>query len=130
MLDRYNQVPENAKTHLLQLRNVILDVAESIDSGEVEESLKWGEPSFHLAGGSPIRIDWKEKTPDHYYLYFNCNSKLVTTFRELYSQSLQFEGNRAIVLTLGQPIPHEELQHCLRLAFTYHQIKHLPLLGA
>lgn len=130
MLDRYNQVPEEAKAHLLALREVILSVAESMEKIEVEESLKWGEPSFHVKGGSPIRIDWKEKTPDRYYLYFNCNTKLVETFRELYRDIFHFEGNRAMVFTLGQAIPMIELKHCLRLAFNYHQIKHLPLLGA
>jgi hypothetical protein len=82
-----------------------------------------------VKGGSTVRFDWKERTPQHYFIFFNCKTKLVDTFRELYSDDLEFEGNRAIVLTLSDPIPRAILQHCIELSLTYKSIKHLPLLG-
>ena len=97
--------------------------------GKLEESLKWWEPSYSAHSGSPVRMDWKQKSPDHYYLFFNCQTKLVDTFRELYGEKLEFEGNRAIVLTLSEPVPEAVIKSCLTLALTYQQRKDLPLLG-
>ncbi|GLQ33581.1 DUF1801 domain-containing protein [Litoribrevibacter albus] len=127
IFDRY---PAHVRPCLLRLRSLILDIAESVNLGKVEEALKWGEPSFQVKSGSPIRMDWKEKTPDQYYLFFHCQTKLVDTFRELYSNSLPFEGNRAIVLDVNKDLPEDIIRHCLTLAMQYKRIKHLPLLGA
>lgn len=126
-LDRY---PAHIQPRISQLRSLILDIAESLNLGKVEETLKWGELSFNVKDGSPIRMDWKEKTPDHYYLFFHCQTKLVDTFRELYSDSLRFAGNRAIVLAVNNDLPEDIIRHCLTLAMRYKRIKHLPLLGA
>lgn len=126
----FDTYPENARARLMQLRAFIYELAEQLTSDTVEESLKWGEPSYRVKSGSPIRMDWKQKTPDHYYLFFHCQTKLVDTFRELYGEQLRFEGNRAIVLSLTQPLPEAPIRHCLTLALTYQQRKHLPLLGA
>lgn len=126
-LDSY---PENARKRLIELRDLILQLSSSLSLGEVEESLKWGELSFKVKTGSPVRIDWKLKFPDHYYLFFHCQTKLIDTFRELHGDVLDFQGNRAIVLNLTEPLPQPEISHCLKLALTYQQRKHLPLLGA
>ncbi|KAF7764891.1 hypothetical protein PCIT_b0988 [Pseudoalteromonas citrea] len=127
---RFDEYPKEAKARLVALRHLILTVATSLELDEVEESLKWGEPSYSVKTGSPIRLDWKSKSPEHYYLFFNCKTKLVDTFRELHGDSLDFQGNRAIQLTLSNPLPELVLTHCIELALTYQQRKHLPLLGA
>ena len=127
--DRFEEYPENARVRLVELRELILKISLDLQLGEVEESLKWGEPSYSVKTGSPIRIDWKLKTPNNYYLYFHCQTKLVDTFRELHGDVLRFQGNRAIELRLSDPLPEPEIKHCLELALTYHQRKHLPLLG-
>ncbi|UXI00084.1 DUF1801 domain-containing protein [Photobacterium sp. TY1-4] len=127
---RFNDYPAAVQLLLENLRALIYQIAEEYALGEVEETLKWGEPSYTVTAGSPVRIDWKLKTPHHYYLFFNCQTKLVDTFRELYGESLVFQGNRAIVLSLSEPLPEQAIRHCLQLAMTYHKIKHQPLLGA
>lgn len=127
---RFSEYPENARSRLKELRGLIFSIAEELELGDIEESLKWGEPSYDVKTGSPLRIDWKQKSPTHYFLYFNCQTKLVDTYRELYSGELDFQGNRAIVLSLSDPLPEEAIKHCIRLALTYQQRKHLPLLGA
>ncbi|CAH9049975.1 hypothetical protein PSECIP111951_00091 [Pseudoalteromonas holothuriae] len=127
---KFENYPASVRPALDELRAIILDVAKDIGAGAVEESLKWGEPNYRVKSGSPIRIDWKLKSPDNYYLFFNCNTKLVDTFRQIYSGLLQFEGNRAIVLKLNHPLPIHAIKHCIELALTYHKVKHLPLLGA
>ncbi|KOO13223.1 hypothetical protein AKJ18_19660 [Vibrio xuii] len=128
--NRFDEYPENARVRLEELRSLILKVSSDLDLGKVEESLKWGEPSYSVAAGSPVRIDWKLKSPNNYYVFFNCQTKLVDTFRELHGDVLKFQGNRAIVLSLSEPLPASELKHCLELALTYQQRKKLPLLGA
>ena len=128
--ERFDQYPENARIRLEELRNLVFQVASELELGEVDETLKWGEPSYSVKTGSPIRMDWKLKSPNNYYLFFNCQTKLVDTFQELYGDELVFQGNRAIVLPLSKPLPETVIKSCLELALTYQQRKNLPLLGA
>ncbi|MGR5498178.1 DUF1801 domain-containing protein [Vibrio diabolicus] len=127
--DRFDEYPDNARVRLEELRNLVFQVASELELGEVDETLKWGEPSYSVKTGSPLRMDWKLKSPNNYYLFFNCQTKLVDTFRELYGDELVFQGNRAIVLTLSKPLPETVIKSCLELALSYHQRKNLPLLG-
>lgn len=128
--DLFKAYPKNVQAKMYTLRQLIFDTAKKTVDGEIEESIKWGEPSYAVKGGSPIRIDWKSKCPDQFAMYFNCKTKLVDTFREMYGDSLKFEGNRAIILMAQQAIPKNELGHCIQLALTKHKRKNLPLLGA
>ncbi|AXX59608.1 hypothetical protein CGH94_25160 [Vibrio parahaemolyticus] len=127
--DHFDEYPDNARVRLEELRNLVFQVASELELGEVDETLKWGEPSYSVKTGSPLRMDWKLKSPNSYYLFFNCQTKLIDTFRELYSDELVFQGNRAIVLSLSKPLPETVIKSCLELALTYHQRKNLPLLG-
>jgi len=127
---KFDSYPEHIKPHVLYLRELVFSIAEDLDTGKVEESLKWGEPSYQVKGGSPVRMAWKEKYPNQYFLFFHCQTKLVDTFRELYWDTLEFEGNRAIVLQTDKKLPKAVIKHCLEIAMNYKSIKHLPLLGA
>ena len=109
---------------------MIFQVADAYEMGNVTETLKWGEPSFSVKGGSPIRLDWKAKHPDVVGLYFNCNTSLVETFRELFGSTFRYEKNRAILLPLQGRLPQAELKQCIGLALRYQALKKLPLLGA
>ncbi|EGR2558748.1 DUF1801 domain-containing protein [Vibrio alginolyticus] len=127
---RFDEYPENVRLRLEELRNLVFQIASELDLGEIDESLKWGEPSYSVKTGSPLRMDWKLKSPNNYYLFFNCQTKLVDTFRELYGAELEFQGNRAIVLSLSKQLPETAIKSCLELALSYQQRKSLPLLGA
>ncbi|GAJ70561.1 hypothetical protein JCM18904_1285 [Vibrio sp. JCM 18904] len=131
MKARFDEYPKHVRIRIEELRNIVLTIASELKlGGEVEESLKWGGgPSYSVKTGSPVRMDWKQKTPSRYYLFFNCQTKLVDTFRELYSDSLEFQGNRAIILSLSAPLPEASIKTCLELALTYQKRKNLPLLG-
>ncbi|MBQ4864166.1 DUF1801 domain-containing protein [Pseudoalteromonas sp. MMG013] len=128
--DKFNAYPDDICLKLTYLRRLIVNTATELSAGVLEETLKWGEPSFKVKSGTAIRLDWKNTSPDSYFLFFNCNTKLVDTFRQLYPNELQYQGNRAIVLNRSQAIPEQAITHCIKLALTYHKIKHLPLLGA
>ncbi|MEP1743750.1 MAG: DUF1801 domain-containing protein [Kangiellaceae bacterium] len=123
------EYPADAKAKIEELRAIIYNIASEQNLGEVTESLKWGEPSYSVAGGSPIRIDWKPRAPHSVSLYFNCKTKLVETFREIYKDSFQFIGNRELRLKNEGALRSAELSHCIQLALTYHKVKSLPLLG-
>ncbi len=126
----FENYPKQIRKKLMFLRQLVLETAlETKDVGTVEETLKWGEPSYVTKGGSTVRIDWKDASPHQYAMYFNCQTRLVDTFKELYRDKLKFEGNRAIVFDEEDEIPIDTLKHCISLSLTYHNRKHLPMLG-
>ncbi|CAM9917844.1 unnamed protein product [Chrysoparadoxa australica] len=132
--EKVNQLLSGYPTHvsnrLYELIAFIEDTANEMGIQKLVETTKWGEPSYLTKKGSTIRLDWKPKTPDHYYLYFICSTELVSTFRIIFGDELNFEDNRAIRLSLDEPIPNSQLKRCLSLALNYHKVKHLHLLGA
>ena len=126
----FDNYPDHVRDKMTHLRNFILETASEIEGiTTIEETLKWGEPSYLTKKGSTIRIDWKKKKPDQYAIYFNCSSRLVETFRMVYKDTFEFEGNRAIVFQLNDVLPKDELKKCLTAGLTYHKVKQLPLLG-
>lgn len=126
----FERYPEPMRQKLMRLRQLIIDTALDCNNTEtLEETLKWGEPSYLIKGGSTIRVDWKHSAPEQYALYFHCKTKLVDTFKELYGNILKFDGNRAIVFHQNDEIPLEQVKHCILLSLTYHNRKHLPMLG-
>lgn len=126
---KISHYPDAAEARLLEIRQLIFKAAKRDEITDLTETLKWGEPSYTCQSGSTTRMDWKAKNPDVVYLFFHCQTKLVETFRELFSDELTFEGNRAIVLTIDNDIPEDILSQCISMALRYHRIKHLPLLG-
>ena len=127
----FDGYPEHMRKKMMRLRQLVLDTTletEGVDA--LEETLKWGEPSYLTKGGSTLRIAWKDRAPDQYAIYFNCNTSLVDTFKEVYGDVFTFEGNRAIVFGETDELPVDALKQRISLALTYHHVKHLPLLGA
>ena len=123
--------PEPMRKKMMRLRQLVLDTASETEGvDKLEETLKWGEPSYLTKGGSTLRMDWKDRALHEYAMYFNCNTSLVNTFKELYEDVFTFVGNRAIVFGETDGLPMDELEHCISLALRYHRLKHLPLLGA
>lgn len=127
----FKNYPLAVKQQMLHLRELVLNTASEIEGLEkLEETLKWGEPSYVTKFGSTIRIDWKEKNSKQYAMYFKCTSQLVPTFKLIFKDKFNFEKNRAILFNLNEEIPETELKQCIKMALTYHKIKQLPLLGA
>ncbi len=116
-----------ARQKLLALRKLIFRTAARTPGvGELQETLKWGQPSYltsETKSGSTVRIDAIKDDPNHVAVYFHCQTNLVSTFRDMYGDALSFEGNRAIILDTRQKLPEKELRHCLAHALTYHLAK-------
>jgi hypothetical protein len=126
----FENYPDFVRDKMQKLRELVVETAEETAGvSDLEETLKWGEPSFVSKYGSTLRMDWKEKTPNQYAMYFQCTSRLVDTFRLVFDNIFQYEGNRAIVFQLNQKIPIDELKECIRASLIYHKVKHLKTLG-
>ena len=126
----YSSYPSLHREKLLLVRTLIFDIAKQTPVvGEIEETLKWGEPAYQTRTGSTIRMDWKEKRPNHYSMYFTCSTILVESFRIKYGDLFQYEGKRAIHFPLNSDIPILETKACIRAALLYKKLRHKPLLG-
>ena len=132
---KFNSYPPTIRQKMLALRTLIRDVAAAHSLGgsspsatgeasslleTLKETLKWGEPSYRVKGGSPIRIDWKEKAADRYAMYVPCQTTLVETFRELYADTFIYEGTRALIFPVDKDLDEEALKHCIAIAHRYH----------
>lgn len=121
---KFSSYPDRVKPKMQRLRNLIFEVAQATEGvGELEETLKWGEPAYlpsKTKSGTTIRIDWKPRNPDQIGMYVSCNTSLIGTFRTLFEDELGFEGNRAIVFPVDKPIPRKPLMICIQMALRYH----------
>lgn len=118
----YRAFPEHAREKLLDLRNLVFDTEKTTPgAGPITEELKWGQPSFVTLGrhGSTFRLGALDEGPATHALYFLCQTTLVGTFRELYSDTLDFKDNRAVLFMKGRDYPREAIAHCMALAMTY-----------
>ena len=120
----FEAYPTQVRKQMLSLRELILTTAASTEGvGEIEEALKWGEPAYLTSrskSGSTIRIDWKKARPAECAMYFNCQTRLIETFRTLFPQEFKFEGNRALVFNIGSRVPKEAVAFCVSAALTFH----------
>jgi hypothetical protein len=123
----FNHYPPTARRKLMTLRELIFQTAASTTGvGEIEETLKWGEPAYLTTkskSGSTIRIDWKQSNPSHYAMYFHCQTNLVETFRTLFPEEFVFEGNRAIVFDISEDPATDSVSFCIAAALSYHRNK-------
>jgi Domain of unknown function (DU1801) len=121
----FRSYPPEIRRKVLALRKIIFEVANNTPGvGELEETLKWGEPAYMTAkskSGSTIRLGWKKSDPAQYAIYFNCQTNLVESFRALFRSEFSFAGNRAIVFDVGDLIPKDALCVCIAAALTYHR---------
>ncbi len=118
--------PAGLRTRLMALRELVFDTAAGTPGvGPLDETLKWGQPSYLAAesgSGTTVRLD-RLKNRDGYAIYFHCQSGLVDQFRTMYPDTFAYEGKRAIVFETGTRVPVRALRHCLALALTHHARK-------
>lgn len=120
----FDACPEDLRADLLALRELVFEAAlETPSIGPLVETLKWGEPAYLPARpktGTTVRINRLKGASGRTAVFFHCQTTLVSTFRELYPDRFEFDGNRAIILRSGRCLPRRELKHCIALALTYH----------
>lgn len=109
-----------ARAHMLTLRDLIFDIASELPVGAVEESLKWGQPSYATSdtkSGTPIRLA-VTKDGDVAVLT-HCQTTVMSDFRALAPPDMRFDGNRALHLSPADPIPLGAIAPLIRAALTY-----------
>ena len=131
----FDSYPKEMQNKIKHLRKLILETASDIEEnskiqsiGNVEETLKWGEPSYLTSqskSGSTIRIAWKKVNSDKYSIFFKCTANLVPIFKEKYPDTFDYGGNRSLSFSLSDAIPETELKQCIAMALTYHRNKNL-----
>jgi hypothetical protein len=119
----FGAMPIPVRDKLAQIRTMILSIADETPRvGPITETLKWGEPAYLTEvtqSGTTLRLGWPKAHPDHAAIYFNCKTTLVSTFREIFPDSLDFVGNRAVLVPLDGPLPEQALALCISMALTY-----------
>lgn len=120
----YQRYPQWAQEKLLSIRHQLFQLAQEHDDiGEIQETLKWGEPSYLTIKpktGSTVRLAWHQHKPDVVGIYFNCKTSLIAQIEAVYGASLDYEGNRAILFSRTTDLPLKWIKHCLLMALTYH----------
>ncbi len=123
----YKSYPREIRDRLYELRELVLEVAAEDELiGPLEETLKWGEPAYLTSAtrsGSTIRLAPVRGRDDKVALFFNCQTDLVSTFRDQFGELFEFEGNRAVILDVDGELPVEAVSSCVRSALTYHARK-------
>ncbi|PJZ46968.1 DUF1801 domain-containing protein [Leptospira brenneri] len=108
----------------MEIRTWIYELSESDDRiGELEECLKWGEPSFltpKTKSGSTIRIGKVDNS--EFALYFNCKTSIAKEIA-LEFPELKCDGKRALYFEAKKKLPKAKVIICLKKALLYHQRK-------
>ncbi len=130
----FTSYPEQVRAGLLALRELIMETADATDGvGAIEETLKWGQPSYltsETGSGSTIRVaPAGARSGFDYAMYFICSTSLVNVFESLFGDAFNYEGNRALMFSLVDEVPVDELRQCVRMALTYHKAEVGPVGG-
>lgn len=114
--DAYAPIQRKA---LLELRELVFETGNELQKvGEIEEALKWSQPSFITKTGSTIRID-KIKDSEDVAIYFICTTHLVDKFSDIYPNVFNYVKGRSIYFEAGKSYDKEALKHCISMALTY-----------
>ncbi len=112
-----------AQTALWRCRAVFHHVAARNALGTLDETLKWGQPSWRPKRprtGSTLRADWRPDAPERLTLFVDCKTDLAARMADLYPDLPANDGRRAIALNLNDPLPEQPIAHLAQMTFTYH----------
>ncbi|MEO1454429.1 MAG: DUF1801 domain-containing protein [Pseudomonadota bacterium] len=112
--------PADLRAQAERVRAMIYEVAAETGSAPVEETLKWGQPSFSNGkAGTPLRLGYVPGDTLPLRLLVHCSTTLIDQCRTRFGE-LTYETNRAICLSDTAPLPETELKACIALAQDYH----------
>ena len=102
------------RDRLLALRALVLETAARTEGvGRIEEALRWGEPSYltpETKSGTTVRIAPVRGDNGQYGLFVNCQTTLVQTYRQMFGDLFTYDGHRALLLHVDDPVPTEPLR--------------------
>ena len=124
--DVYDSYSKAVKTQLLLLRQLIFKLAAEEDAiGKIEETLKWGEPSYLThkpKSGTTIRLSPIKKDNHKIAIFVHCQTTLIADFKAIFPD-LDYDGNRAIIFDSRDKIPVDIIEEFFYMALTYHARK-------
>lgn len=94
-----------------QLRELILTQAQVL-SVEVDECLRWGQPSYISPVGSMLRLGISKS--GHPAIFAHCQTTIIADFAAEFGSDFQIEGNRAITFPTPDAVQADKL--CLMIA--------------
>lgn len=122
----FEKQPAQVKPAMLRLRSLIYAVAGDSDLVDgLEETLKWGEPSYinkRARTGTTLRLAPTSGPQQELGLFVHCQTTLVANFKEIYPD-LDYQGNRCLRLNINNMPEAKILEHFIFLALTYHHQK-------
>ena len=123
VFEAYNDAVRGA---LMALREIIFVTAEEYDEvGELEETLKWGNPSYltyNPKSGTTIRLSQLCSNAEEYAMSVHCQSTLISEFKEVYPE-LKYDENRSVIFNIKETLPRKTVKHFIYLALSYHHRK-------
>lgn len=123
LLEHIAHWSEPAQNALWSCRAVFHDIAAQNALGPLDETLKWGKPSWRPKRprtGSTLRMDWQPNAPHRLSLFVDCKTDLAARMADLYADVLTNDGRRAMGLALTAPLPEQAIAHLAQMTFTYH----------
>jgi len=124
----FDTCPKKIRTRMLFLRELIFEIAAKTPGvGKLEETLKWGSPSYlttETYSGTTIRIERIVSQKEKFAIRVHCQTTLVRPFKKIYGDdAFDYDANRGVILDVNDEIPVKELSHFIFMALTYHLTK-------
>jgi hypothetical protein len=116
----FDALEASERETLLAARDLIFHCAGDI---EVEECLKWGQPSYIAPKGSTLRLGVNKAGKAA--IYAHCQSSIVSDFAAQFGTDFEIEGNRAVVLGAFTQEDQDKLRALIRHGLTY-KVKSKP----
>jgi hypothetical protein len=116
--------PDAVRDRILALRAHVWDVAAADPAiGPLEETLKWGQPSYLTMAprtGPTVRIDRIGSGTD-VAIFTHCQTSLVKEFVAIHGDLLETDGTRAVIVPATGAVPWDALREHVRSALLYHR---------
>jgi len=118
----YEAMPPAARKTALALRELLFEVAaDTARVGTVEETLRWGQPSYitpETKSGSTLRIGATKA--GEAAIYAHCGTTIISTYAATFPDMDRIEGNRAVIFASVDAIVPERLRLLIKHGLTYH----------
>ena len=126
LLARIETWPDPAQAHFVALRGLVHEVAAAANIGQLDESLKWGQPAWRPVRprvGSTLRVDWSASAPERLMAFVDCKTNLASEMETRFPGQFSNDGRRALGFDLGAPLDRDAVWTLAHLTLTYHRAK-------
>ncbi len=118
----FDAFPEVERGCLLQMRTLVFDAAARIDGvGRIEETLKWGQPSYltpDTKSGTTLRLGLPKS--GGVGMFVHCQTRIISEFQAQFPEDFSFDGTRGVLIDPSQPLPLDKIEILIARALTYH----------